>query len=272
MVLLLSDLHLGRGTPAATRAAERDAVACLRAHERGVLDGGALVLVGDVFDAFIEYRHLMPKRGLRLLGLLADWADRGGAVHYAVGNRDPWHGGLLEREVGATLHREPWEAVLGGVRAYIAHGDRDMPSRALSPRALAHRLTPLLRSPRMARLYRMAFPGDAGFAFATWAARRFGSDGAADPADSAALEAAARARLRTTDAELVVHGHVHEAALVRTADGAYLNPGYWFGDRTFARLDADGPSLWRWADAAAHPLAPAAASRSTRPAPAAPSL
>ena len=52
LLLLVSDLHLGRGSRDATRDAERDAVAMLRAHEQQILDGGTLVLMGDVYDQF----------------------------------------------------------------------------------------------------------------------------------------------------------------------------------------------------------------------------
>lgn len=255
MTLFLSDLHLGRGTAEATRAAERDAVALLRAHEGEVLHGdpeSAVVLLGDVFDQWIEYRHVVPKHGARLVGLLADWADRGARVVYAVGNRDPWHVDFFAG-LGVTVVRGGARLRLSGWDTYIAHGDRETLPRGAAGR-LSHRLQPLLRSPAMARLYRTALPGDAGFALARHVARRFGTQGAPEPEATAALAAAARQRLATTDANLVAHGHVHETALDAGTDGTYLNPGYWFGQRTFARLTPVGPSLHRWADGRAHSL------------------
>lgn len=248
MLLLLSDLHLGRGTPAQTRAAERAAVALLRAHERALVpgpgsDGGTLVLLGDVYDQYVEYRHLVPKGAARLVGALADLADRGAEVVYVVGNRDPWHVDYFEDEVGATVVHGAWEGVRGGRALYIAHGDGRRPSERLSLR-----LQPLLRAPLMARLYRMGLPGDAGYALARWVSRRFGTDGTPDPAAAADLAAAARDQLAASAADVVAFGHSHRAALEATPHGTYLNPGYWFGDRTFARIDADGPALFRWRD------------------------
>ena len=106
----------------------------------------------------------------------------------------------------------------------------------------------------MARLYRMALPGDTGYAFARWSARRFGTDGTPDPEVARELAQAASQHLAHTDADIVAFGHSHAPALDITPDGAYLNPGYWFGARTFARIDADGPALMRWHDGAAVPL------------------
>ncbi|MEL7362386.1 MAG: metallophosphoesterase, partial [Bacteroidota bacterium] len=100
MILFLSDLHLGRGTPEASRAAERDVCALLDAHA-DTLD--ALVLVGDLFDAYMEYRHLVPKGFVRLQGRLAALVDAGVTVTYVVGNRDPWHLDHFAREIGVRL-------------------------------------------------------------------------------------------------------------------------------------------------------------------------
>ncbi|MGB3543442.1 UDP-2,3-diacylglucosamine diphosphatase [Rubrivirga sp.] len=248
MLLLLSDLHLGRGSRDETRAAERDAVAMLRAHESAVLEGGALVLMGDVYDQFIEYRHLVPKSAPRLVGLLAEWADRGAEIVYVVGNRDPWHVGFFEDDIGVRLTTD-WETCRDGRTLYIAHGDGRIPAERLS-----HRLQPILRAPLMARLYRMGLPGDAGYALARWTARAFGTDGAPDLEVVAELAQVAHERLAQTDADVVAFGHCHAPALEATPDGTYLNPGYWFGDRTFARIDIDGPALFRWTDGAATPL------------------
>lgn len=249
MTLFVSDLHLGRGTAAETRAAERDVVAMLRAHEADLLaPTGTLVLLGDVFDQFLEYRHLVPKYAPRLVGLLAEWADRGARVLYAVGNRDPWHIGFFEHDVGVTVLRRPTLVGADGHGVYLDHGDRH--GRPAAP------LHSLLRAPLMARLYRMGLPGDAGFALVRWTAQRFGSDGAPVPAETQTLRDAAARLLERPDVDVVACGHVHEPDLVEAPGGTYLNPGYWFGDRTFARLDADRAALFRWADGRAEALRP----------------
>ncbi|MDX1531871.1 MAG: UDP-2,3-diacylglucosamine diphosphatase, partial [Rhodothermales bacterium] len=164
MTLFLSDLHLGRGTAAESAAAERDAVALLEAHEAAVAEAvrrghGGLFLVGDVFNHWVEYRRMVPGGFVRLQGLLARWADRGLPVTYLSGNRDPWHLGHFESELGVRLVADDLVAEVDGTRTYIAHGDA-----LTDAEPLYTRLRPLLRSPFMARLYRMSLPGDAAFA------------------------------------------------------------------------------------------------------------
>ena len=239
----------------------------LRAHERAVLDGGTLVLLGDVFEHWIEYRHLVPRAAPRLVGLVAEWCDRGAEVVYVVGNHDPWHLDFFERDVGTAVVAGAWETRRDGRALYIAHGDRDAPP--LTPAArLSSRLQPLLRARPMARLYRMGLPGDAALAFARWTSRRFGTDGVVNTSLAAAMARTARQRLEGTDADVVAFGHSHQAALDVSDAGVYLNPGYWFGSRTFATVDADGPALWRWRDGAARPFdPPEATAASGAPAP-----
>ncbi|HYE96758.1 MAG TPA: UDP-2,3-diacylglucosamine diphosphatase [Rubricoccaceae bacterium] len=256
MTLFVSDCHLGRGPEAASRAAERDLLALLDAHEAALLDGGALFLVGDVFDQYIEYRHLVPKGFVRFQARLAALTDRGVPVTYVVGNRDPWHLDHFARELGVRVVGGPVRTEVEGHRAYIAHGDGNVASERLY-----NRLKPLLRSPFMARLYRMGLPGDAGFGLARFVARRFGGDGAPEAPIAEALRTHAERVLAETDTDLVVLGHSHQAACTVGPQGTYLNPGYWFADRTFARLDAQpapaeagGPVLLRWTGTHAEPL------------------
>ncbi|MEM9996704.1 MAG: UDP-2,3-diacylglucosamine diphosphatase [Bacteroidota bacterium] len=267
MILFLADLHLGRGTPAASRAAERDALALLDAVADRL---DALVLVGDLFDQYMEYRHLVPKGFIRMQGRLAALVDAGVPVTYVVGNRDPWHLDHFADEIGVRLVRDhvvetltPTGPFAGasasktdeetGWHVYIAHGD----GRIAHDRVY-NRLRPVMRHPAVARLYRMLLPGDTGYALARWTGRRaaqpLGRDrtGPDLPAVTA-LRRFARQTLASTDADLVVCGHVHLGECTTWPEGTYLNAGYWFGHRTFGCLSADGPALLHWDGTMARP-------------------
>ena len=250
LTLFVSDLHIGRGTHSQSRAAEEDFRALVDACGED-LAAGALVLVGDVFDQFIEYRHLVPKHAIRTLALLGDLADAGCAVTYVAGNRDPWHVDVLERQLGVRLVRDSVTEETPGGRTYIAHGDGLVPAERTY-----NRLRPILRSPLMARLYRMGLPGDSAFAFARWFAHRMESDGAPETEVTDSLRRRAAELLGTGAADLVVMGHGHSAECTSMSGGTYLNPGYWFADRPFARVDPTGAGVYRWRAGRAEPLAP----------------
>src|SRR5947207_6164311 len=82
-----------------------------------------LYLLGDVFDFWFEYKTVVPRGHVRLLGKLAELSDKGIHIHYFTGNHDMWTFDYLTKEVGVELHRNPIEKEYNGKRFYIGHGD-----------------------------------------------------------------------------------------------------------------------------------------------------
>jgi UDP-2,3-diacylglucosamine hydrolase len=237
MILFVSDIHFGRTTPDQERLVESELVDCLRAHE-GHVD--ALYLLGDVFDQYIEYRHLIPKGFLRFQALLASWTDRGIPVTYIVGNHDPWHLDYFQLELGVRVFFEDLNEPLYNTNVYMRHGDRINASSWIY-----NMLRPILRHRVPVFLYRALLPGDSGYRMARWYNRRFGHT-QMDQQAIMQLRDYARQKVQETNADLVVMGHSHQAECTTWPYGTYLNPGPWYRDRTFGRLDAEGPALLKW--------------------------
>ncbi len=237
VILFVSDMHFGRGPTAAERTKEADLLDCLEAHADRVEH---LYLVGDVFDGFIEYRHLVPKGFVRFQALLARWTDRGIPVTYLLGNHDPWHRDYFEDELGVRLVPEELAATHDGVRLHLTHGDGQA-----STHDLYTWLRPLLRHPVTVSLYRSLLPADLGLGLAQWVSRAL-HDEATDPSVVQALRGRARQCLHRRDIDVVIMGHSHEAALHAWPNGVYVNTGNWYEHRTFARLGEDGVRLSRW--------------------------
>lgn len=82
-----------------------------------------LFLVGDIFDFWFEYRHVVPKGHVRMLGKLAELADSGTAIHLFTGNHDLWYRTYFPTEIGAQVYEQPVRRKLHGHEFYIAHGD-----------------------------------------------------------------------------------------------------------------------------------------------------
>ena len=114
--LLMSDAHLG----AAPSDRERDVTAFL-AYDRA--HAGSVVINGDLFDFWFEWKHVMPRGHVRVLGALAAIADAGIPLLMIAGNHDAWGGDVLTREIGAQLVHGEWDGDLAGWRTHIAHGD-----------------------------------------------------------------------------------------------------------------------------------------------------
>ncbi len=115
-----SDFHLGIPDRAASLERERKIVTWL---DRISSDAAEVFLMGDVFDFWFEYKTVVPKGYIRLLGKLAEIADSGIPVHLFTGNHDIWAFQYLGEELGILLHRTPELRAIAGKNFYLAHGD-----------------------------------------------------------------------------------------------------------------------------------------------------
>ncbi|MCB0819215.1 MAG: UDP-2,3-diacylglucosamine diphosphatase, partial [Bacteroidetes bacterium] len=86
-------------------------------------DAERIFLMGDVFDFWFEYKHVVPKYYVRLLGKLAELSDSGIQIDFFTGNHDMWAFDYLTREIGIPVHRKPLQLTIQGKQFYIGHGD-----------------------------------------------------------------------------------------------------------------------------------------------------
>ena len=119
-IYFASDNHLGAPTQEESAPRERIFVEWLD-HIKD--DVGVLFLLGDLFDFWFEYKTVVPKGFVRVLGKLAELADAGIPIHFFVGNHDMWMLDYLEKEIGITVHHTPQEFTLCGKSFFIGHGD-----------------------------------------------------------------------------------------------------------------------------------------------------
>ncbi|MBX6333020.1 MAG: UDP-2,3-diacylglucosamine diphosphatase [Gemmatimonadaceae bacterium] len=235
---IFSDAHLG----AAPSALDRDVVAFLR-HLPG--RAGSLLINGDLFDFWFEWRRVMPRGHFRVLSALADLRDAGLPVLMIGGNHDCWGGEVLTRDVGIDFRLGAWSGPLGGWRAYVEHGDglREEEDRAY------RRLRTVLRHPRAIRAFRWLHPD--------WSSRLASGSSDASRVHRArdGGEGLRRVALAHLDAhretELVVFGHSHVPALERApGGGVYANPGAWMDAPTFLVVHPNRIELRRWTGSA----------------------
>ncbi len=119
-IYFISDFHLGVPNYAKSLEREKKIVRWLEMIQQ---DAQILYLMGDVFDYWFEYSHAVPKGYIRLLGKLAELADKGIEMHYFTGNHDMWVFDYLPTEIGLQLHREPIQKIYNDKKFYLGHGD-----------------------------------------------------------------------------------------------------------------------------------------------------
>lgn len=119
-VYFASDFHLG--IPNHRESLKREKL-IVRWLDEISKDAQAIFLVGDVFDFWFEYKQVIPKGFVRLLGKLAEIADQGIEIVVFSGNHDLWLKNYLIDEIGVQIYHESQSYQIGSHSFYIAHGD-----------------------------------------------------------------------------------------------------------------------------------------------------
>lgn len=119
-IYFLSDFHLGAPDYASSLEREKRVVRFL---DEAMKDAAHIFIVGDLFDFWYEYRTVVPKGYVRILGKMAEITDSGIPVHFFVGNHDMWMKGYFEKELNIPVYFEPREYEFAGKKFLVGHGD-----------------------------------------------------------------------------------------------------------------------------------------------------
>jgi UDP-2,3-diacylglucosamine hydrolase len=218
---IIADAHLGFGPPAAERRM-LDFLHWLPGH------AASLVINGDLFEFWFEWRHVVPRRAVRTLAALAEVRERGIPVVMLAGNHDCWGGDVLREDYGIDFRTDALTGPVAGWTARVEHGDgvREVEDRKY------RRLRTVLRHPWAIRAFRLLHP-DLGSRLAYGSSHASRSYGAHDEG-AGMREVAARVLGATPGLELLVYGHSHVAALERMpGGGVFANPGPWLDAPTY---------------------------------------
>ncbi len=86
-------------------------------------DAAAIFLVGDIFDFWFEYKHVVPKGYIRFLGKISNLIDQGIPVYFFTGNHDLWMFRYFQEELGIKVFKNPIELYINNISFHIGHGD-----------------------------------------------------------------------------------------------------------------------------------------------------
>ena len=118
LTYFVSDVHLGLQV-ADPVDRERRFVEFLRGLPE---ETEALYLLGDIWDFWYEYKHVVPKGYVRVFSALTELIDRGVDVFFFPGNHDVWTYSYFE-ELGMKKLQQPAVVEIAGKRFCLGHGD-----------------------------------------------------------------------------------------------------------------------------------------------------
>ncbi len=233
-IYFASDFHFGIPDRESSLAREKRICRWLE-EARG--DAHIIYLVGDLFDAWFEYRKVVPKGYTRFLGKLAELTDSGIQIEAFSGNHDLWMRGYFEDELNIKVHHEPIERTFNGKKFIIAHGD------GLGPGDLKYKfLKSILRNPFAQWLYRRLHP-DTGVRIAEWFSGRgpkhtSGEEEKFLGPEKEWLVQFALDTLKKQHVDYFIFGHRHIAIEYPLPDNSlYVNLGDWIRYDSYAVFD-----------------------------------
>lgn len=194
-----------------------------------------LIVLGDLFDFWFEYRHVVFSGYFDVLRAFARLADAGVEIHFAVGNHDFWAGRFLREHLDFQIHDGPFTLPFGPYTARIVHGD------GINPSDHSYRLYKRIARWRpVVSAFSLIHP-DWAMAIAQGVSK--GSRHLHQTKDlSKGSEVApqrtyAEKALRAGEADIIACGHSHYPVLERVAEdqklGLYMNSGDWLYHRSY---------------------------------------
>jgi len=235
-----SDFHLGADGRLTSRERERQIVRWL---DEIAADAAGLYLLGDMFDFWFEYRSVVPKGYVRLLGKLAELRDHGLPIYFFTGNHDMWMFRYLEGELGIPTYRQPIVREIGGKQFYIGHGD------GLGPGDHGYKfIKSVFSNPVCQWLFERLHP-NAGL----WLMTAFsGTSRKANPADPTfhgkekeRLIQFCNSQLDGPAIDYFIFGHRHLPIdhILKNGSSRYINLGDWLTFNTYAVFDGTSVEL-----------------------------
>ncbi|MEE8149270.1 MAG: UDP-2,3-diacylglucosamine diphosphatase [candidate division Zixibacteria bacterium] len=231
---IFSDAHLGAHSEAKeSEKLSKIGQLCQLVKE----DGDRLVILGDLFDFWFEYKHTAPKEHYQVLFLLSELVKQGIQIDYVSGNHDFWLDDFFETQMKIKLHRDEFETDYGGKRIHFIHGD------GLAAGDWAYRISKrIFRNRFNIWLYRK-LPPDFAFALAKKVSgnsrersskreNKFLSD----------YQNYAAGKLKD-NFDVVVIGHLHMPSYEESEHGLYINSGDFIEHFSYVKVTDDKISL-----------------------------
>lgn len=233
-IYFASDQHFGAPTAELSFPREQKFVAWLDHIKK---DAEALCLLGDLFDFWFEYKKVVPKGFVRVLGKLAELRDGGIPIYFFVGNHDLWMTDYFEKELNIPVYHDNQIFQFGNKSFLIGHGDGKGPGDKGYKRMKKVFVHPLSKW-----IFRWLHP-DLGVSFAQYlSVKNKLISGEADVKflgeDQEWLVQYAKRKLQTDHYDFLIFGHRHLPLRIKVGENAeYINLGDWITYYTYGVFD-----------------------------------
>jgi len=235
-IYFLSDFHLGAPNEAASLVREKKIIQFLDEIKNEALQ---IFVVGDLFDFWFEYKKVVPKGFVRILGKLAELTDMGIPVYFFVGNHDMWMKDYFQKELNIPVFFEPKSFDLLGKQFLIGHGD------GLGPGDHGYKFIKKIFRSKISQFLFGILPPVIGIGLANYFSRKSraktgNKDEIFEGEDKEWLVIYCKETLKKQAYDYFIFGHRHLPLDIKlNEESRYINLGDWITYFTYAEFDGN---------------------------------
>lgn len=239
-IYFLSDFHLGAPDAASSLVREKKIIQFLDEIKK---DAAEIFILGDLFDFWYEYKKVVPKGYVRILGKLAELSDSNIPLYFFVGNHDMWMNDYFQKELNIPVFFEPKEFVYSGKRFLIGHGD------GLGPGDHGYKFIKKIFRNKVCQWFFGILPPYIGMGIAGYFSRKSRAQtGQTDEVflgeDKEWLVIYSKEILQKEHYDYFIFGHRHLPLDIKLNDKSrYINLGDWIKYNSYAVFDGDEMTL-----------------------------
>jgi len=233
-IYFASDQHFGAPTSEKSKLREQKFIHWLNTIKE---DASVIFLLGDLFDFWFEYKKVVPKGFVRVLGKLAEIRDEGIQIYFFVGNHDLWMRDYFESELSIPVLYAPKQFTFNNKTFLIGHGD------GLGPGDKGYkRMKKVFANPFSKWLYRWLHP-DLGMRLAQYLSVKNKLISGEDDVkflgeENEWLVQYCKQKLTKKHYDFFVFGHRHLPLEIAISEHSkYINTGDWIRYFTYAVFD-----------------------------------
>ncbi len=241
-IYFASDQHFGLPNHTESLFREKKFIAWLNKVKE---DAEAIFLLGDLFDLWMEYKTVIPKGFVRVLGKLAEISDSGIPIHFFVGNHDLWVRDYFQKELNWMVYTKPTEFIFNAKTFLIGHGD------GLGPGDTGYKIMKkVFTNPITRWFYRWLHP-DIGVALAQGLSLKNKLISGEEDVDFLGEENEwlvqyCQRKLETKHYDYFLFGHRHLPMEITLNNSKYINTGDWISYFTYVVFDGENLILKKY--------------------------
>ena len=206
---------------------------------------GVLFLVGDLFDFWFEYKHVVPKGFVRVLGKLAEFRDAGIPIYFFFGNHDLWMKDYLVKEIGLEQFEDKQTFIINGKDFFITHGDGKGPGDKGYKR-----MKKVFTNKFCQFLFYLLHPDFAMWLGITASRKNKLISGDEDVhfmgEENEWLITYSKKQLKEKPYDFLIYGHRHLPMVIDIENSKHVNLGDWIDYFTYGEFDGEQFTLYRY--------------------------